>query len=200
MCDWQANVPDCNIGRSGEQEDFSKTVGNVSQSTDDSSEEAGNSSEETGDSSEETGDSSEETGDSSEENTDRVICVGVDDCPAENPALPMNLPHPTDPTKFCQCDWGVPIEMNCPEGLHWNQNATPNPMLSVNDILDLLDVEAGDVEVSDAELITNVNTTMMLILMWKETNRALAGNQRVVVVAVATNARDLQTDVSLVLW
>ncbi|CAG0906262.1 unnamed protein product [Cyprideis torosa] len=89
--------------------------------------EAGDSSEEAGDSSEETGDSLEETGDSSEENTDHFICAGVDDCPAENLALPMNLPHPTDPTKFCHCDWGVPIEMNCPEGLLWNQNATPNP-------------------------------------------------------------------------
>ncbi len=29
-------------------------------------------------------------------------------------------PHPTDPGKFCQCSNGVPYEMPCPEGMHFN--------------------------------------------------------------------------------
>ncbi len=68
----------------------------------------------------------------SEQNADhRPICEGVKGCPPENPAPPawaIFLPHPTDCNKFCQCDWGVPIEMTCPPGLVFNPAVNPGPV------------------------------------------------------------------------
>ncbi|CAG0906776.1 unnamed protein product [Cyprideis torosa] len=58
-------------------------------------------------------------------------CETVKDCPALNPEPPawaIYFEHPSDCGKFCQCDWGVAIEMDCPEGLVWNQDANPGPV------------------------------------------------------------------------
>lgn len=48
---------------------------------------------------------------------------GTDDrCPADNSGPPVHLPH-EDCSKFYKCDWGIPVEMDCPDGQHWNAAA-----------------------------------------------------------------------------
>ncbi|MFR0679381.1 carbohydrate-binding module family 14 protein [Dysgonomonas mossii] len=41
-------------------------------------------------------------------------------CPKESSETVMYLPHPTDCSKYIMCVLGLPVEMKCPEGLHFN--------------------------------------------------------------------------------
>jgi hypothetical protein len=42
-------------------------------------------------------------------------------CPVPDPLeYTVLLPHPSDCTRFFSCSNGVPIEMECPAGLHFN--------------------------------------------------------------------------------
>ncbi|XP_035788598.1 peritrophin-1-like [Anopheles albimanus] len=45
------------------------------------------------------------------------------DCPpVYDPDCMVYIPHGTDCTKYFICDpYGVPLQQNCPPGLHWNQ-------------------------------------------------------------------------------
>lgn len=40
-------------------------------------------------------------------------------CPATNPEFAVLLPH-ADCGRYYKCVWGVPVEMKCPQGLHFN--------------------------------------------------------------------------------
>jgi hypothetical protein len=46
-------------------------------------------------------------------------CADVS-CPAQNGEFALHLPHPSDCTKFCKCDWGQAFEFSCPGDLHFN--------------------------------------------------------------------------------
>lgn len=48
-------------------------------------------------------------------------CIGK--CPLINlPDYTVHLAH-EECNKFCKCDWGQPIVMNCPENLHFNNTS-----------------------------------------------------------------------------
>lgn len=51
----------------------------------------------------------------------------VGECPPENGQFVDYLTHSTDCGIFFKCNWGTPIEMNCPSNLHFN------PVLNVCD-------------------------------------------------------------------
>ncbi|ETN60557.1 hypothetical protein AND_007818 [Anopheles darlingi] len=48
--------------------------------------------------------------------------VSYDCPPVYDPDHMVYIPHGTDCTKYFICDpYGVPLQQNCPPGLHWNQ-------------------------------------------------------------------------------
>lgn len=46
-----------------------------------------------------------------------LVCPKIED----DPNRPTHLEHPTDCTKFYKCWDAIPVLMDCPEGLLWNQ-------------------------------------------------------------------------------
>ena len=43
-------------------------------------------------------------------------------CPDVNSGVPVFLPSTTNCAEYFVCDHGVPILMQCPEGLYWDQS------------------------------------------------------------------------------
>ncbi|XP_071053319.1 peritrophin-1-like [Onthophagus taurus] len=51
---------------------------------------------------------------------DKIVPGPVGKCPAINGPYVDFLTHSTDCSIFYMCNWGIPIEMHCPLGLHFN--------------------------------------------------------------------------------
>lgn len=47
----------------------------------------------------------------------RVVGQAAMECPAEEEAM---FPHEADCSMFYKCNWGTPVLMQCPDGLHFN--------------------------------------------------------------------------------
>ncbi|XP_055612076.1 peritrophin-1-like [Uranotaenia lowii] len=91
---------------------------------------------------------------------------GIDPrCPAQdNP--PFHMEHPTDCTKFLKCHAGEPVVLDCPSGLHWNNDRQycDWPELagcsSANDpIVDPTTTDAITVEPETETVTTSTTTT-----------------------------------------
>lgn len=46
--------------------------------------------------------------------------VPDDRCPAGTPDPPVQLPDPSDCSKFFKCENGLAVPFDCPEGQHWS--------------------------------------------------------------------------------
>jgi hypothetical protein len=91
-------------------------------------------------------------------------------CPQRDPLdYTVLLPHQTDCSKFYSCSNGVPIEMNCPAGLHFNDKLKvcdwPQNANCVRSKLSSLCLKLDFVNFSDNDSINQSLTEILRILL-----------------------------------